>query len=224
MDSALSQSHAVSFTHLSLPSMEKPNHQFPRRFFLFCLIVTPQICFLKLSCALVTVNENDNCVASNEICIESIFPKSEDVDVCISQATDSVGLKEIPSYEVKTSEHYDWIKKTQESFGPVEVSGGLWIVPEWKTPPDVEATNIVLNPRLAFGTGEHPTTRLGQLLLQRLIKGGEYFLDYGTGSGILAVAALQFGASLSAGIDIDPLAITSARHNATLNDTGPETL
>ncbi|KAG4204228.1 hypothetical protein ERO13_A04G035300v2 [Gossypium hirsutum] len=138
-----------------------------------------------------TVDEDDNCDTSNEICIESIFPESEDVDVCISQAADSVGLKMIPSYEVKTGEHYDWIKKTQESFDPVEVTEGLWIVPEWKTPP-------------------------------RLIKGGERFLDYGTGSGILAIAALKFGASFSVGIDIDPLAITSAHHNAALNDIGLE--
>ncbi|KAK8493151.1 hypothetical protein V6N13_121596 [Hibiscus sabdariffa] len=171
-----------------------------------------------------TVDEDDNCDTSNEICIESIFPESEDVDVCISQAADSVGLKEKPSYEVETGEHYDWIKKTQESFDPVEVSEGLWIVPEWKTPPDAEATNIILNPGLAFGTGEHPTTRLCLLLLRRLIKGGEYFLDYGTGSGILAIAVLKFGASLSVGIDIDPLAITSARHNAALNDIDPEKL
>ncbi|MBA0867275.1 hypothetical protein Goshw_028907 [Gossypium schwendimanii] len=138
-----------------------------------------------------TVDEDDNCDTSNEICIESIFPESEDVDVCILRASDSVGLKMIPSYEVKTGEHYDWIKKTQESFDPVEVTEGLWIVPVWKTPPDVKATNIILNPGLAFGTGEHPTTRLCLLLLQRLIIGGERFLDYGTGSGILAIAALR---------------------------------
>ncbi|XP_022749280.1 uncharacterized protein LOC111298843 isoform X2 [Durio zibethinus] len=158
------------------------------------------------------------------ICIESIFPELEDVDVCISQAADSIGLKEIPSYEVKAGEQYDWIKKTQESFDPIEVTKGLWIVPEWKTPPDVQATNIILNPGLAFGTGEHPTTRLCLLLLQRLIKGGEHFLDYGTGSGILAIAALKFGASLSVGVDIDPIAITSARQNAALNNIGPEKL
>ncbi|XVF04264.1 hypothetical protein REPUB_Repub05bG0067700 [Reevesia pubescens] len=171
-----------------------------------------------------TMDEDDNFDTSNEICIESIFPEFEDVDVCISKAADSLGLTEMPSYEVKTGEQCDWIKKTQESFDPVEVTEGLWIVPERKTPPDVQATNIILNPGLAFGTGEHPTTRLCLLLLQRLIKGGERFLDYGTGSGILAIAALKFGASLSVGIDIDPLAITSACQNAALNNIGPEKL
>ncbi|XP_022733494.1 uncharacterized protein LOC111287303 [Durio zibethinus] len=171
-----------------------------------------------------TVGELDNGDTSDEICIESIFPELEDVDVCISQAADSIGLKEIPSYEVKAGEQYDWIKQTQESFDPIEVTKRTLDCPEWKTPQDVQATNIILNPGLAFGTGEHPTTRLCLLLLQRLIKGGEHFLDYGTGSGILAIAALKFGASLSVGVDIDPIAITSARQNAALNNIGPEKL
>ncbi|KAF8411129.1 hypothetical protein HHK36_003668 [Tetracentron sinense] len=109
-----------------------------------------------------------------------------------------------------------------ESFLPVEVAEGLWIVPEWRTPPDVQATNIILNPGLAFGTGEHPSTKLCLLLLHGLIKGGELFLDYGTGSGILGIAALKFGAALSVGVDVDPKAITSARQNAGLNNIGPE--
>ncbi|XP_004293020.1 PREDICTED: ribosomal protein L11 methyltransferase-like [Fragaria vesca subsp. vesca] len=172
-------------------------------------------------------NEDSNEVAvyfliNMQICITSIFPEGEDVDTCISHAADSISLKEIPRYEVTIGEQYDWIKKTQESFHPVEITEGLWIVPSWKTPPNAQATNIILNPGLAFGTGEHPTTRLCLLLLHGLIKGGEKFLDYGTGSGILAIAAVKFGAALSVGIDIDPQAITSAHQNATLNNIGPE--
>ncbi|GLT69698.1 hypothetical protein SLA2020_418290 [Shorea laevis] len=177
---------------------------------------------LEFGASSTSMDEDDNAKGADEICIDSIFPECEDVDASISQAADSIGLKEIPSYEVKMGEQYDWIKKTQESFDPVEVTEGLWIVPEWKTPPVDQAANIILNPGLAFGTGEHATTKLCLLLLRRLIKGGELFLDYGTGSGILAIAALKFGASLSVGIDINPLAITSARHNAALNDIGPE--
>ncbi|CAN1829433.1 Ribosomal protein L11 methyltransferase [Linum perenne] len=111
-----------------------------------------------------------------------------------------------------------------ESFDPVEVTEGLWIIPEWKSPPDVHATNIILNPGLAFGTGEHSTTKLCLLLLKRLIKGGECFMDYGTGSGILAIAALKFGAARAVGIDVDEEAIMSARKNAALNNIGPETM
>ncbi|KAM2898393.1 hypothetical protein COP2_007933 [Malus domestica] len=169
-----------------------------------------------------SIDEEDDNDGKDEICIDSIFPEGEDVKTCISRAADSVSLKEMPSYEVKMGEQFDWITKTQESFHPVEVTEGLWIVPEWRIPPDAQATNIILNPGLAFGTGEHATTKLCLLLLRRLIKGRELFLDYGTGSGILAIAAVKFGAALSVGIDIDPQAITSARQNAALNNIGPE--
>ncbi|KAG9150008.1 hypothetical protein Leryth_010071 [Lithospermum erythrorhizon] len=170
------------------------------------------------------MDAQDDPQVDNEVCITSTFPISKDVQHCISSAADSVGLKNIPNYHVERQDHTDWIKATQDSFYPVEVKEGLWIVPQWKTSPDPQAINIVLNPGLAFGTGEHPTTKLCLLLLHNLIKGGEYFLDYGTGSGILAIAALKFGAVVSVGFDIDPQAITSARYNAALNDIGPENL
>ncbi|KAH9802515.1 Ribosomal protein L11 methyltransferase-like protein [Citrus sinensis] len=183
-----------------------------------------------------SVDEHDNDADENseEIYIDSIFPECEDVDECILNAANSIGLKEIPRYE--------------QSFHPVEVTKGLWIVPEWGAPPksyeliaseslnffneepsfgnhnvdDVQATNIILNPGLAFGSGEHATTKLCLLLLRRLIKGGELFLDYGTGSGILGIAAIKFGAAMSVGADIDPQAIKSAHQNAALNNIGPK--
>ncbi|KAL0824607.1 hypothetical protein Bca101_048284 [Brassica carinata] len=166
------------------------------------------------------------------ICIESIFPVNEEVKMCISQAANSIGLKEIPKFKVEMGDEQDW-----ESFQPIEIAERLWIVPEWTSPPVAEGVNIILNPGLAFGTGEHPTTKLCLLLLQSLIKGGEAFLDYGTGSGILAIAALKvktltpsqtnhykFGTASSAGVDIDPLAIKSASHNAALNNIPLEKL
>ncbi|CAA3024165.1 Hypothetical predicted protein [Olea europaea subsp. europaea] len=150
----------------------------------------------------VTIDEQESYGDNDEMKISSIFTISQDVKECISQAADSIGLREMPNYEVEMHDHTDWIKQTQ----------------------DVQAINIVLDPGLAFGTGEHPSTKLCLLLLQSLIKGGEYFLDYGTGSGILAIAALKFGADRSVGFDIDPLAITSARQNADLNNIGPDKL
>ncbi|VVB15875.1 unnamed protein product [Arabis nemorensis] len=162
--------------------------------------------------------------ASKEICIESIFPVHEEVKMCISHAADSIGLKEIPKFKVEMGDEHDWITKNQELFQPVEIAERLWIVPEWTSPPVAEAVNIILNPGFAFGTGEHPTTKLCLLLLRSLIKGGEAFLDYGTGSGILAIAALKFGAASSVGVDIDPLAIRSASHNAALNNIQLEKL
>ncbi|KAL6554218.1 hypothetical protein OROMI_019891 [Orobanche minor] len=158
------------------------------------------------------------------IWISSIFNVDQDVKDCISKAADSVGLKKLPDYRVEMHDHTDWIKLTQESFHPAKIKEGLWVVPEWRNPPDLQAINIILNPSLAFGTGEHPTTKLCLLLLHRLIKGGELFLDYGTGSGVLAIAALKFGAGLSVGFDIEPQAIASAQRNAALNDIWPDKL
>ncbi|KAK1347115.1 PrmA domain-containing protein [Heracleum sosnowskyi] len=171
-----------------------------------------------------SIDEQHSYVQNEEICISSIYDISKDVRKSITHAADSIGLKYLPCYKVIKGYHSDWIKDIQESFHPVEVTKGLWIVPEWRTPLDLEATNIILNPGLAFGTGDHPTTKLCLLLLHEIIKGGESFLDYGTGSGILAIAALKFGADFAVGIDIDPQAITAARHNATLNNIESDVL
>ncbi|KAE9592902.1 putative ribosomal protein L11 methyltransferase [Lupinus albus] len=170
----------------------------------------------------VSMDQDDDYESTDEICISSIFPDGEDVNMSISHAADSIGLKEIPRYEVKINEDNEWMKKSQESFHPVEVTEGIWIVPKWITPPDAQATNIILNPGLAFGTGEHPTTKLCLLLLHSCIKGGEYVLDYGTGTGILAIAALKFGAAVAVGVDVDSQAIASASQNAALNNIGPD--
>ncbi|XP_073219923.1 uncharacterized protein [Cicer arietinum] len=163
-----------------------------------------------------------HCPKDNAICITSIYPQEEDINLSISHAFDSIGFKEKPRYEIKAIEEEDWIKRSQESFRPVEVTKGLWVVPEWSTPTDVQATNIILNPGHAFGTGEHASTKLCLLLLHGCIKGGEYILDYGTGSGILAIAALKFGAAFAVGIDVDSQAIESAYQNAALNNIGPD--
>lgn len=178
------------------------------------------LCFGASSVSMDEYEEYEN---SDEVSLCSIFTGVGDVSTCISRAADSIGM-EMPDFELLKYNPYEWIKRTQESFDPIEVIKGLWIVPEWKTPPDAHATNIILNPGLAFGTGEHATTKLCLLLLHETVKGGELFLDYGTGSGILSIAALKLGAALSVGVDIDPQAITAASQNAELNNIGPETL
>ncbi|KAK9674128.1 hypothetical protein RND81_12G212800 [Saponaria officinalis] len=171
----------------------------------------------------VSMDDHEDYEDSDEVSICSIFTGGEDVNSSISLAADSVGM-DMPSFELLKYDPYDWIKRTQESFDPVEVTKGLWIVPEWKTAPDAQATNIILNPGLAFGTGEHATTKMCLQFLHQTVKGGEVFLDYGTGSGILSIAALKLGAALSVGVDIDPQAITAARQNADLNHIAPEVL
>ncbi|KAI8552517.1 hypothetical protein RHMOL_Rhmol06G0273000 [Rhododendron molle] len=171
-----------------------------------------------------SMDEDDDEDIDAEVSISCIFDDCKDVDKCISLAANSIGLNERPRYKVIKGDPLDWINNTKESFNPVEVAEGLWVVPEGRTPPDLQATNIILNPGFAFGTGEHPTTKLCLLLLCSLVKGGELFLDYGTGSGILAIAAIKFGAAFSVGLDVDPQAIRSAQQNASLNNLGADKL
>ncbi|KAL2635754.1 hypothetical protein R1flu_007233 [Riccia fluitans] len=150
--------------------------------------------------------------------ITAIFPADLDVGESIAMASHSIGFNEMPHYVIELMEDQDWIDQLQGMFQPVEVAEGLWIIPKWSAPPDSMAVNVILDPGLAFGTGEHPTTRLCLQLLHQVVRGGERMLDYGTGSGILSIAALKMGASRAVGVDIDPMAITSARYNASLND------
>ncbi|KAI0529702.1 hypothetical protein KFK09_002259 [Dendrobium nobile] len=172
------------------------------------------LCFGASSASIDEINSEDSC----ETWITSLFVDCQDVHACISLAADSICLQHIPKYEVSKGEQHDWLKNIEETFHPIEVTTGLWIVPKWKTPPVQNATNIVLSPGMAFGTGEHPTTKLCLCLLHSLIKGGEKFLDYGTGSGVLGIAALKMGAEFSVGIDVDSQAVASALQNIAFNE------
>jgi len=118
----------------------------------------------------------------------------------------------------------DWVAKSRDAFGPIRVSRRLWIVPSWSTPPEADAVNLILDPGLAFGTGSHATTRLCLRWLESRIAGGETVLDYGCGSGILAIAALKLGAGRAVGIDIDSNAVAVARANAQRNGIAGEFL
>jgi ribosomal protein L11 methyltransferase len=123
----------------------------------------------------------------------------------------------VPVHELRNVPDEDWVEKSKEQFGPIRVSAHLWIVPTWRAPPEPDAINLVLDPGLAFGTGSHPSTRLCLQWLERSIAGGETVLDYGCGSGILAIAALKLGARRAVGVDIDPGAVAAARANARRN-------
>jgi ribosomal protein L11 methyltransferase len=128
----------------------------------------------------------------------------------------------VRAHELRTVPDEDWVARSRSDFGPIRVSSRLWIVPGWHAPPDPAAINIVLDPGLAFGTGSHASTRLCLRWLERRIAGGEAVLDYGCGSGILAIAALKLGATRAAGVDIDPDAVATARANARRNGVAGE--
>jgi len=143
-------------------------------------------------------------------------PDQEPADL-VSRAALVAGLARLPAWSVENVDDQDWVRLTQSQFDPIRISRRLWIVPTWHEAPDDQAFNIRLDPGLAFGTGSHPTTRLCLRWLDENIKGGESVLDYGCGSGILAIAAAKLGASEVWGVDIDPQAIQAAAYNADMN-------
>lgn len=112
----------------------------------------------------------------------------------------------------------DWTRQGLKDFKAMHFGKRLWICPSWETPIDPTAVNVILDPGLGFGTGSHPTTALCLKWLDENIKGGETLVDYGCGSGILAIAALKLGAKKAYAIDHDPQALESAEKNAERND------
>ncbi|MBS4018555.1 50S ribosomal protein L11 methyltransferase [Azonexus hydrophilus] len=150
--------------------------------------------------------------------VVALFEPDADVAVMLAEAAAQAGLEVVPAFTAEPVEEQNWVQLTQAQFDPIRVSGRLWIVPSWHESPDPSAINLVLDPGMAFGTGSHPTTRLCLEWLERTITGGESLLDYGCGSGILAIAAAKLGAAAVAGVDIDPQAVEAANANAASND------
>lgn len=111
----------------------------------------------------------------------------------------------------------DWEREWMTHYHPIECANNLWIVPEWLTPPDTEATNIIMDPGLAFGTGYHATTRLCLDWLTAENLQNKVVIDYGCGSGILGIAALLLGARQVYAVDIDPQAVLATKQNAERN-------
>ncbi|MDQ6621774.1 MAG: 50S ribosomal protein L11 methyltransferase [Pseudomonadota bacterium] len=148
--------------------------------------------------------------------VTALFDGHATLDAAVIAACARCGAA-LPAHEIVEVPDQDWIEATRAQFAPLRISAGLWVVPTWATAPDPAAVNLVLDPGLAFGTGSHPTTRLClQWLADAKLKGSSV-LDYGCGSGILAIAAARLGAGEVVGTDIDPQAITAARANAERN-------
>lgn len=149
--------------------------------------------------------------------VVALLEPDANIDSLLGEAVSAIGLNEVPAYTVESVEEQNWVQLTQSQFDPIRVSERLWIVPSWHETPDPAAVNLILDPGMAFGTGSHPTTRLCLEWLERNVSEGCTVLDYGCGSGILAIAAARLGAGRVAGVDIDPLAVEAARSNAERN-------
>ena len=146
-----------------------------------------------------------------------LLPPGVDPAQLLAGACDSLSIAPPRICGGREVEDADWVRLTQAQFPPTRIGERLWIVPSWHQPPDPAAINIRLDPGVAFGTGTHPTTRLCLQWLLRNLPRGARVLDYGCGSGVLAIAAAKLGAREVIGTDIDEQALDAARANSERN-------
>eukprot|EP00873_Tetraselmis_striata_P002997 jgi/Tetstr1/423261/TSEL_013961.t1 len=149
--------------------------------------------------------------------VVATFDVEHDVQATLESVRDVMGLTSLQA-DIQDVLNEEWEAAVKASYVPTEIEPDLWIVPHWDEPPNPAATNIILEPGMAFGTGEHPTTRLCLGLVRQHVSAGNTVMDYGTGSGVLGIAALAFGAALAVGTDVDAFAVRVATSNAALND------
>jgi ribosomal protein L11 methyltransferase len=140
-----------------------------------------------------------------------------DAGSVLAAAAAIAGLEQAPRFSTALIEDDDWVRRSQAQFSPIAVGEKLWIGPTWCEPPASGAAVVRLDPGLAFGTGSHPSTKLILGFLEKNIRGRERLLDYGCGSGILAIAAAKLGASHVDAVDIDIDAVQATVANAAAN-------
>jgi ribosomal protein L11 methyltransferase len=139
---------------------------------------------------------------------------------CAAMVRDACHLCEIAeplTFSLRPVAEQDWVRVTQSQFEPIHIGRRIWVVPSWHEAPEPDAVVLELDPGLAFGTGSHPTTRLCMEWLESHAPAGKTMLDYGCGSGILAMLGKKLGLGSVDGVDIDEQAISSAHDNAERN-------
>lgn len=152
--------------------------------------------------------------------LTALFDAAHDLDEIAAAVAERLGLAGLPEYRIEALEDRDWEREWLRDFGPMQFGERLWVCPCGTAPPDPAAVVVELDPGLAFGTGTHPTTALCLDWLDSLPLEGCTVIDYGAGSGILAIAALKLGAERALAYDIDPQAVIATRENAKANGVG----
>lgn len=150
-----------------------------------------------------------------------LFTFDTPMDAVTASLAEGCGLN-AADITVEVVEDTDWERVCMQDFKPMRFGRRVWICPSWETPPEPDAVNIMLDPGLAFGTGTHPTTALCLEWLDQQDIEGRTVIDYGCGSGILAIAASLLGAKQVIGVDNDPQAIIASESNRELNQVSPE--
>ncbi|HGS4779841.1 TPA: 50S ribosomal protein L11 methyltransferase [Vibrio cholerae] len=149
--------------------------------------------------------------------VVALYEADMDTSLILQQIKASNLLAEGFAHKVEQVEDKDWEREWMDNFHPMQFGRRLWICPSWREVPDPQAVNVMLDPGLAFGTGTHPTTALCLEWLDNLDLTGKTVIDFGCGSGILAIAAIKLGAAKVIGIDIDPQALLASKDNAARN-------
>ncbi|MCG3726370.1 50S ribosomal protein L11 methyltransferase [Vibrio cincinnatiensis] len=147
----------------------------------------------------------------------ALYDAEIDTQLVIQQIQTSQLLADGFAYKIEQIEDKDWEREWMDNFHPMKFGERLWICPSWREIPEPNAVNVLLDPGLAFGTGTHPTTALCLQWLDSLDLSGKTVIDFGCGSGILAIAAIKLGAAKVIGIDIDPQALLASKDNAARN-------
>ncbi len=147
-----------------------------------------------------------------------LFAADSNWEALLAHIAHSLAIALPPIESIQMIGETDWVRQTQSQFPPIAIAqGALWIVPSWHEPPATNAPIVRLDPGLAFGTGAHPTTALCLEWLVTEVTPDTRVLDYGCGSGILAIAAAKLGAQSVTAVDIDPNALAATRANAAEN-------
>ncbi|MBQ4829211.1 50S ribosomal protein L11 methyltransferase [Alteromonas sp. CI.11.F.A3] len=149
--------------------------------------------------------------------VVGLFEATDDMKAIIKRLGKARILGSDFKYKLEPLEDKDWEREWMDNFHPMQFGTRLWICPSWRDVPDPNAVNVMLDPGLAFGTGTHPTTALCLRWLDGIDVADKVVVDFGCGSGILALAALKLGAKRVVAIDIDPQALQATQENARRN-------
>ena len=146
-----------------------------------------------------------------------LFTAETNIDLIIAALQSSLAINPFPQIKTEVLEDKDWVREWMDDFKPMCFGERLWVVPSWLAPPHPEAVNMLLDPGLAFGTGTHQTTALCLRWLDQQNLQDKTVIDYGCGSGILAIAAALLGAKTVICVDNDPQALQATQLNAERN-------
>jgi len=160
---------------------------------------------------------NDTTPVWKQTRVVALFAEDTDVPAAMRMVATLLCLPAVPMFKTETVADRDWVRVWMDRWRPMRFGTNLWVVPSWLTPPQPDATNIILDPGMAFGTGTHATTAMCLEWLAAHPPRDLDVIDYGCGSGILAIAALKLGAARALGIDTDPQALTVSHENAERN-------